>query len=78
MQKLNWKQGEFCWVDVMTTDQSKTKDFYKSLFNWTYEEVSTPDGPYVVTKIPEGSVGGIGDLPKAFQEQKVPFLQIVT
>ncbi|WP_416403290.1 VOC family protein [Arthrobacter sp. LFS091] len=29
--------GAPCWIDLMTSDTEKAKDFYNALFGWTYE-----------------------------------------
>lgn len=35
--------GEFCWVEVATSNQSAAKSFYSALFNWKAQDV--PIGP---------------------------------
>lgn len=31
--------GEFCWIEVVTSNQSAAKSFYSALFNWTLQDV---------------------------------------
>ena len=35
--------GSFCWFELATTDQAAAKNFYSSLFGWTFTD--TPGGP---------------------------------
>jgi predicted enzyme related to lactoylglutathione lyase len=35
--------GEFCWIELATSDQAAAKDFYGQIFGWTFED--TPIGP---------------------------------
>jgi uncharacterized protein len=61
---LNLKETQmanpFVHIELNTTDVSKAKSFYGSLFNWTLEDV--PMGPgniYTMIKVGEGTGGGI-------------------
>ena len=35
--------GEFCWIELATTDQATTRDFYRQVFGWTFKDA--PIGP---------------------------------
>jgi len=35
--------GEFCWIELATTDQAAARDFYGQIFGWTFKD--TPIGP---------------------------------
>ncbi len=35
--------GEFCWIELATSDQNAAKSFYTALFGWTVRDV--PIGP---------------------------------
>ncbi|MCZ2402258.1 VOC family protein [Paenarthrobacter sp. Z7-10] len=37
MPKPDITPGSPCWIDLMTSDPDKAKDFYGQLFGWTYE-----------------------------------------
>jgi predicted enzyme related to lactoylglutathione lyase len=39
--------GAPCWVDVLTTDPARTRDFYGRLFGWTVEDPGEEYGGYV-------------------------------
>ena len=49
----------FVHVELNTTDVSKAKTFYGSLFNWNLEDVPMPGGSYTMIKVGEGTGGGI-------------------
>jgi predicted enzyme related to lactoylglutathione lyase len=49
----------FVHVELNTTDVSKAKTFYGSLFNWTLEDMPMPGGSYTMIKVGEGTGGGI-------------------
>jgi len=38
-----FEPGEFCWIEVATSNQSAARSFYSSLFGWTAQDV--PIGP---------------------------------
>jgi uncharacterized protein len=37
MPKPDITPGSPCWIDLMTSDTQKARDFYAQLFGWTYE-----------------------------------------
>lgn len=39
--------GAPCWVDLMSSDPDKSKDFYAQLFGWTYQDSGEEYGGYV-------------------------------
>jgi uncharacterized protein len=41
-----FQPGEFCWVEVATSNQMAAKSFYSALFNWTAQDV--PIGPNAI------------------------------
>ena len=49
----------FVHVELNTTDVSRAKDFYKSLFDWKLEDVQMPNGTYTMIDVGEGTGGGI-------------------
>lgn len=72
MNEQNWNNGDFCWIDLMTTDTDKAQSFYSEIFGWTYDSQDTPQGPYIFTSITEGAVGGIGKISEEQQKQGMP------
>ena len=50
------------WNELQTRDLSSAKDFYATVFGWTYEVMEMPDGSYHVIAGGEG-LGGLMDMP---------------
>lgn len=52
--------GAPCWVDLMTSDTEKAKDFYSALFGWTYETAEQElYGGYITASKDGKTVAGI-------------------
>jgi predicted enzyme related to lactoylglutathione lyase len=50
--------GEFCWIELATTDQAAAKHFYTSLFGWSAEDMPMgPDEFYTMFKL-DGAYAG--------------------
>jgi uncharacterized protein len=49
--------GRFCWIELQTRDVAAAKQFYGSLFGWSYEDLVVPQGSYAMGKI-GGKTGG--------------------
>jgi predicted enzyme related to lactoylglutathione lyase len=65
--------GEFCWAELATTDAKGAKDFYTSLFGWTF--VDNPMGPEMVyTRLQLGGkdVAALYTQMKDQREQGIP------
>jgi uncharacterized protein len=46
------QRGQFCWVELATTDTSGAKAFYNGVFSWAPEDISMGDpGFYTLLKI---------------------------
>ena len=44
--------GDFCWIELATTNQSAAKKFYSELFSWTIGEFEmAPNDFYTTFKI---------------------------
>jgi hypothetical protein len=59
-----FKPGNFCWVELGTTNAAAVKPFYKELFGWDY--VDGPGGPdmiYTMIKLNGKDVGGLYEMP---------------
>ena len=52
-EKKSYTPGEFCWVELTTSDWKKASDFYTKLFGWTANAMPfAPDQPpYVMMQI---------------------------
>jgi len=60
--------GEFCWVELHTSDGEAAKTFYGDLFGWTPNEVPMGDGqpPYILAEVSGRQAAGI------YQNTEVP------
>jgi|SRR5579871_2233768 len=62
--------GSFCWAELFTNNDSKSKDFYAHLFSWTYSQCPMPDGTeYNHATISDGAVGGIMQINEDMKKQ---------
>ena len=65
--------GNFCWIELATTDQSTAKEFYSELFGWTISEF--PMGPkdfYTTFEIDGRDVAAVYTLRPEQQARGVP------
>jgi predicted enzyme related to lactoylglutathione lyase len=37
------KHGDFCWTEIASTDASKCKAFYSTVFGWTFKDSQATD-----------------------------------
>ena len=60
------KPGEFCWNELLTSDQGAAFGFYAELFNWQklLDHDMGPMGTYLIYGIGDVRLGGIMNLPK--------------
>jgi len=60
MEMTQYDPGQFCWVELATSDAQAAKKFYSDLFGWQYDEVPMGgDPPYNIAKLEKGQVGAI-------------------
>ena len=65
--------GNFCWVELGTTDNEAAKNFYTQLFDWeTEDHPMGPDGVYTMLKLGGKDVGGLYKLMPDMLAQGVP------
>lgn len=67
------KPGNFCWIELVTTDQDAAKKFYGELFGWTSDD--SPMGPndfYTIFKIDGQPVGAARTMPAEQRAQGIP------
>ena len=65
--------GDFCWMELATTDHAGAKKFYSELFAWSFTE--SPIGPnefYTMFKVDGRDVGAACRLDAEQQKQGVP------
>ena len=48
----SYKDGQFCWADLTTSDPKAAKSFYTSLFRWSVKDIPMGDaGVYSMLQI---------------------------
>jgi predicted enzyme related to lactoylglutathione lyase len=71
--KTDYEHGEFCWVDLMTSDVEPAKKFYGGLFGWQTELEHHEQGPpYFIFTIGGKHVGGLSEMNAQMRAQKMP------
>lgn len=60
------RAGEFCWAELMTTDQVAAFAFYSEIFGWRKlgEHDMGPMGSYVIFGVGDVQIGGMMNRPK--------------
>jgi predicted enzyme related to lactoylglutathione lyase len=67
------KPGNFCWVELGTSDNEAAKNFYSQLFGWEFEDNPMgPDMVYTMLKLDGKDVGGLYKLMPDMVQQGVP------
>jgi len=55
-----WDEGTPAWVDLMASDFTAAKDFYRGVFDWEFSESGEEFGYYSVATLDGEAVAGIG------------------
>jgi predicted enzyme related to lactoylglutathione lyase len=55
MSRGAWRPGAFVWRELMTGDVEAASRFYGSVLGWTFEDATTPAGPYRLAYSAEGT-----------------------
>ncbi|MFO0587353.1 MAG: VOC family protein [Polyangiaceae bacterium] len=63
-----YREGQFVWRELMTTDVAKAKAFYGELLGWTFADMPIEHGTYTIVKKGDTNVAGM----MAFPEQGPP------
>jgi uncharacterized protein len=72
-KRTEYAQGTPNWVDVQTTDQSAGKDFYGSLFGWSFNDQPSPDGRVYSMAVLNGeTVAAVAPMPPGAPEGMPP------
>ena len=72
-KKTGYAQGTPDWVDLQTTDQSAAKQFYSSLFGWSFEDSPMPQGGvYSMATLDGETVAAIAPMPPGLPEGVPP------
>jgi predicted enzyme related to lactoylglutathione lyase len=64
-KRTEYAQGTPNWVDLQTTDQPAAKDFYSSLFGWSYDDQPAPGdgGVYSMATVNGETVAAVAPMP---------------
>lgn len=72
-ETTQYKTGNFCWVELGTTDAGAAKNFYKQLFGWDYFDAPMgPDMTYSLININGKEIGGLYQLTSDMLRQGIP------
>lgn len=61
------EHGVFSWNELMTTDMSAAKKFYKEALGWKLQDLDNPDMAYAIAKKGDREVAGIRGMPDEAQ-----------
>ncbi len=54
------KSGEFCWINMLTSNPAEAREFFRGVFGWTYKDLPSMGGGLINANGHE--VGGLWDL----------------
>lgn len=65
MQEItHYPHGAFSWIDLLTPNVTAAKEFYGSLFGWTFQDVPMGDGYfYTFANLYDKPIGGMMQIP---------------
>ena len=70
---MRYPEGQFSWIDLMTPDPVRARDFYCGLFGWDAKDMQTPNGPPYTTFLLHGQVvAGLGTQPPELRAAGIP------
>lgn len=70
---VRYPEGQFGWIDLMTTDPERARAFYCGLFGWDAKDMQTPSGPPYTTFLLHGQVvAGMGAQPPDVRAAGIP------
>jgi predicted enzyme related to lactoylglutathione lyase len=73
MKKKEYKQGQFCWVELQTTNPKEAKNFYGELLGWDFKENPISDSEvYIMASRGKNVICGMMTLGKEERDHKVP------
>jgi predicted enzyme related to lactoylglutathione lyase len=68
----SYKDGQFCWADLTTSDPKAAKSFYTSLFGWSVKDAPSPEGVYSMLQIRGKDVAALAGMRDEEKKQGVP------
>ncbi len=72
--RTEYAPGTPSWIDLASPDLAASRQFYGSLFGWTFDEQDTgsPDNPYVMARQDDQDVAGLMKLTPEMQAGGMP------
>ncbi len=64
--------GNFCWIELATSDVAGAREFYSKIFGWDCLEVPAGHITYNLAKLEGREAAGIYELLPEMREQKIP------
>ena len=58
-----YREGQFVWRELMTSDIQKARGFYGELLGWSFVDMPMPTGTYTIVKKGEEQVCGMMQTP---------------
>jgi uncharacterized protein len=72
-QQIEYLQGTPNWVELKTSDQAAAKEFYGSLFGWSFDDQLIPqDGVYSMATLRGEAVAAIAPIPEGASDAIPP------
>jgi uncharacterized protein len=72
-QVSSFKEGQFCWIELATTDAKAAKSFYTNLFGWSVNEIPMGDqGTYYMFQKNGATAAAMAEQQPAERSSGVP------
>ena len=52
------KPGQWCHIEIPTSDAEASKEFYGNVLGWTFQDVPMGEGTYTLYMTGDGGIGG--------------------
>lgn len=70
-------QGNWCHIEIPSTDIAKGKAFYTNVFGWTFQDVPMGDKTYSLYSTPQGGMGGgLWDPPEGIPRTMINYITV--
>jgi predicted enzyme related to lactoylglutathione lyase len=68
------KPGQFCWVELATTNLNQAKDFYHKVFGWEFRDVKMDNTIHTIATSNELDIAGVWQIPQEMNGKARPHL----
>jgi len=69
------RPGEFCWINMLTPEPERARDFFAELLGWTYVEMTGVAGHAV--QVGGRDIGGVFDVVSPGRPTAVPMIGVM-